>query len=85
MNVLPFLNLAGGEIGHHLRDFVGFTDNDNGEGTTGRSWDGASTECPVFRFAGFTECEAVEFNRLGVGIISNDLCRLGDFLDRKLI
>lgn len=81
MNVLPFLNLASGEIGHHLCDFVGSPDNDNGEGTTGRSWNSASTECPVFLFAGFTECEAVELDGLWAGIIPDDLCRLWNFLD----
>lgn len=85
MNVLPFLNLAGGEICHHLCDRVGFGDKDNGEGTTGRSGDGASAECPVFCFDRFTECDAVELDKLGVGVFPDDLCRFGNFLDRQLI
>jgi hypothetical protein len=64
---------------------VSIGNNHNGESATIRGWNSTSTEGLVLGLLGFPESKAVELDRLRAGIVTDNLCGLGNFLDGKLI
>jgi hypothetical protein len=82
---LPFLNLLGLQVDNDLGDLLSLALNDDGERAAIGSGNLTGPESLVLGLGRLPQGDAVELDGLGAGMIADDLGRIGDFPNGKLV